>query len=1213
MKSLLWMLLGPVLAVLVACGGGGGGEPNVPPSAPLIGASGGTVSEAGGAQVSVPAGAFSAPTTLRIAQDSTGAPALPAELTAAGSTYVVTPHGGSFVRPAEVRIPMPSIALAPNQAFMLAKADPGGDWMVLGNTQVRDGMLVAQVNSFSYFVAVVIDYALPLAQAAPFALTSAELDCQGQPCLDLVGPVTATFSYTGNGGQPPLSCPGAQLKLFFVRESSIGGLDIDVANDKEIANTVRGSLTRAVPDTPDASPVYYFGLLWECTGTTALGTRRFKMLAAQLATFRAAQPVYPALTVTRMPGALDAVAGQSLEIEAILAGGAYRSADGSTAALTPTDTDRAIVTWQRSDDGGASWREVAQSFQNEANPQPLGATQRWVHWSVRHGFTVSPADQGALFRVFACYTPGSGAAPPCVTSAAVRLNVLQQSALPVITTAPRSMLIRTGQTASLGATAAGAPAPTLQWQTRAANATGAWVDVSTGTGGDTGNFTTAVLALADNGTQFRVVARNGVGTAESAAVTVSVSDLDVAPSVTSQPASLSVATGSDAALAVTARGTEALSYQWQFNGVAIAGANAPLLRLAAVDSSRAGSYTVTVSNAAGTTTSNPALLTVTPGAAVPVAPSIVNPPVPVQVNAGNTATFAVGVAGTAPFSYQWLKNGQAIAGATAAFYSLPSAAAGDAAAYAVRVTNSVSGVTSASATLTVSATAQPSAVAISTQPAPQVQPAGGSATFAVAASGSGPLGYQWLKDGQPLAGQTAAVLNLAALNGSDAGSYSVTVSNAQGPLTSDAAVLTVLGTPAITGQPQATTQVAGGTATFSVTATGQSLRYLWLRNGVPVTGGSAAVLTTPALSTGDSGAVYSVLVFNAAGVAVSNTAVLTVTPAVVTTSLSVLAGSIGSRAYLDGTGSSARFNSPVALALDNAGNAYVREPCLIREVTPAGVVSTLAGVAGDCNIADGPPGTARVGGGTGIAVDGFGNVFFSDGAGAIRKSTPAGVLSTVAGDAVATGFADGTGASARFDRPHGLAIDVAGNLYVADTNNAAIRVVTPGGAVSTLARGQAGGGFAVVDGPVGSATFSMVVALALDAAGTLYVADEGTNSIRKIAGGQVSTLAGSVENNSGSSGAVDGTGTTARFNSPEQLAVDADGNVYVADLLNAAVRKITPAGSVSTVLGVLGDNRMLPNATPPRISTPAGLALAATGQLWLTSLDAHVVLRATVP
>ncbi len=1202
MRNLLSMLASLLIVLLGACGGGGSNEASAPPSEPVVGVAGGTVNDASGAQVTVPAGAFSAPTTLRIAMDSTGAPALPAELTAAGSMYVVTPHGGSFPQPAEVRIPLPSIALQPNQAFMLAKADPGGSWMVLGNTQAQGNMLVAQVNSFSYFVVVVIDYALPLVQAVPFAVTSSSLNCPGQICTRLVGPATAVYSVTTNGGQLPSSC--VQPSVSFDALRSDGTLRM-----RESIPLAAGTSTHVeVVQEQGNFGEYRLVVTLRCSGLPR-GSLDSSALVKRFS------PRYPNVVVEKAPAQLDVVAGRSGVLDVVLSGGAARRSEGTDYFAPPTSVDRAVMDWQRSDDDGRSWTVVARSFQHEADPQMAGSfAELWRWWVVHHGFVASNADQGALMRVVACYTPPDLPAPSCVTGPSTRLNVIQQAALPALADSPRAVLVRTGQTASFSATATGAPVPTLQWQTRDANSSGAWADVSSGTGAATGSYTTGSLSLADNGRQYRVVASNAVGTAESAPVTVSVSDLDVAPTVTSQPASLSVATGSDAALAVAARGTEALSYQWQFNGTAIAGANAPLLRLPAVDASKAGSYTVTVSNAAGSITSNPATLTVTPGAAAALAPSIVNQPMSVLVNAGNTATFAVGVAGTAPFGYQWLKNGQAIAGATAAFYSLPAAAVGDSATYAVRVSNAVTTVTSADVTLTVNASAQPAAVAITTQPAPQVQPAGGSATFAVAATGSGPLTYQWSKDGQPLAGQTTAVLTISAVNGSDAGSYSVAVSNALGTVASDAAVLTLLGMPAITAQPQAVAQTEGGTATFSVAASGQGLRYLWLRNGVPAAGGTAAQLVTPALTQGDSGAVYSVIVFNAAGGVVSNMAVLTVDPApVVVASMSVQAGSIGSRGYIDGSGSAARFNSPVALALDSAGNAYVREPCLIRKITPAGVVSTLAGVAGDCNIADGPPGTARVGGGTGIAVDSAGNVYFSDGSGAIRKSTPTGVLSTVAGDVVLTGYADGSGTSARFNAPHGLAIDAAGNLYVADTNNAAIRMVTPAGAVSTVARGQAGGGYTVVDGPVSAATFGSVVNLAVDAAGAIYVADEGTNSIRRIAGGQVSTLAGSSANNNGSAGALDGVGAAARFNSPQQLAVDAGGNVYVADMGNAAVRKITPAGTVSTVLGVLGDYRMLPSATPPRITTPAGLALAATGQLWLTSLDAHVVLRATVP
>lgn len=150
--------------------------------------------------------------------------------------------------------------------------------------------------------------------------------------------------------------------------------------------------------------------------------------------------------------------------------------------------------------------------------------------------------------------------------ASARVNVLQQSALPTIVDAPRSILVRTGQTANLSATVSGLPAPTLQWQTRAANSTGAWSDVTTGAGATTANYTTIETTLADNGAQYRVVATNALGSAESTAATVSVSDLDVAPTITTQPASLSVTAGSDAVFAGAATGAEALSYQWRFNG-----------------------------------------------------------------------------------------------------------------------------------------------------------------------------------------------------------------------------------------------------------------------------------------------------------------------------------------------------------------------------------------------------------------------------------------------------------------------------------------------------------------------------------------------------------------------------------------------------------------------------------------------------------------------
>ena len=105
---------------------------------------------------------------------------------------------------------------------------------------------------------------------------------------------------------------------------------------------------------------------------------------------------------------------------------------------------RAIVDWQRSDDGGASWRNVAHSYQDEANPTPFGTGQRWYPWGVLHGFIATATDQGALIRIHACYTPPAPTAPPpCVTISATHINVIQHSSLPAIIAQPRSVLIRT--------------------------------------------------------------------------------------------------------------------------------------------------------------------------------------------------------------------------------------------------------------------------------------------------------------------------------------------------------------------------------------------------------------------------------------------------------------------------------------------------------------------------------------------------------------------------------------------------------------------------------------------------------------------------------------------------------------------------------------------------------------------------------------------------
>jgi streptogramin lyase len=285
-----------------------------------------------------------------------------------------------------------------------------------------------------------------------------------------------------------------------------------------------------------------------------------------------------------------------------------------------------------------------------------------------------------------------------------------------------------------------------------------------------------------------------------------------------------------------------------------------------------------------------------------------------------------------------------------------------------------------------------------------------------------------------------------------------------------------------------------------------------------------------------------------------------------------LAGSAGNKGSLDGVGSAARFGSrlnaegPFGAAVDSTGNVYVADSGnnTIRKMTPVGtnwVVSTLAGLPGSFGPDDGTGSAARFWNPQGVAVDSAGNVYVADvGSDTIRKVTPAGVVTTLAGLAGSPGSADGTGSAAQFNGPAGVAVDSAGNVYVADTGNSTIREVTPAGGVSTLAglAGSAGS----ANGTGTNASFKNPRGVAVDSAGNLYVAEYLNDTIRKMTpvgtNWVVTTLAGWAQ----SAGSADGTGSAARFDFPQQAAVDSAGNVYVTDSGNNTIRKGIPANSV---------------------------------------------------
>ena len=277
--------------------------------------------------------------------------------------------------------------------------------------------------------------------------------------------------------------------------------------------------------------------------------------------------------------------------------------------------------------------------------------------------------------------------------------------------------------------------------------------------------------------------------------------------------------------------------------------------------------------------------------------------------------------------------------------------------------------------------------------------------------------------------------------------------------------------------------------------------------------------------------------------------------------VSTLAGT-GNIGAINGIGKLASFNGPSGVAVDGNGNVYVADAGnnLIRKITPDGTVSTLAGTIVAADTSNTVTSRPLFSSPSGVAVDAFGNVYVADaGNNRICVVNPAGVTRTLAGNGNA-GVSNGPGTSATFNNPTGVAVDVSGNIYVADLLNNMIRKITPDGTTSTLA---GNGDIGSKDGLDTAARFYFPNSLAVDVSGNIYVTDDINNLIRKIApDGTVTTLAGN-----GQSGAQNGTGTMASFSDPSGIAVDAFGNLYVADANNNLIRKITSGGVVSTVAG----------------------------------------------
>lgn len=271
-------------------------------------------------------------------------------------------------------------------------------------------------------------------------------------------------------------------------------------------------------------------------------------------------------------------------------------------------------------------------------------------------------------------------------------------------------------------------------------------------------------------------------------------------------------------------------------------------------------------------------------------------------------------------------------------------------------------------------------------------------------------------------------------------------------------------------------------------------------------------------------------------------------------SIVILAGIPDTAGSDDGMGSEARFDTPYSMAVDSNGNVYVADAGnhTIRKISAEGMVTTLAGSAGLSGCSDGNGSNARFTEPNTVAVDSNDNVYVAQtNCYTLQKISPSGAVTTIAGEAYVDGSDDGVGTEAKFNAIYGIAVDLGGNIYMADRDSHTIRKSTPNGTVTTLAgiSGLPGS----MDGE--SAQFYLPNSIAVDANGSVYVADYGNSTIRKIdASGLTTTIVGVV----GVSGSDNGIGTDATFSNPTGVAVDVKGSIYVADPQNGKVRIITP-------------------------------------------------------
>jgi sugar lactone lactonase YvrE len=573
---------------------------------------------------------------------------------------------------------------------------------------------------------------------------------------------------------------------------------------------------------------------------------------------------------------------------------------------------------------------------------------------------------------------------------------------------------------------------------------------------------------------------------------------------------------------------------------------------------------------------------------------------------GATVTINASAAGTPPVSYQWYDNGQPVPAATNASLTLADVQTNESGSYVLMATDGTGLVTSSPpAILTVEPPLAVGTLAGLTASGSADGP-GPSARFYLPASlavDSAGNVYVADTDNDTIrkitpAGLVSTLAGSAQIGGfADGAGSAARFSNPFGVAVDAAGNIFVADT-----YNQTIREISPGGLTTTIAG---ELGATGLRNGpAPPSSPSPALFNYP----------YAVAIDAYENIYVADV-VNNVIRKIANGYVETLAGS-GQSGSANGKWTNAEFSVPVSLAVDGGGNVYVAEygNDTIRRITSSGVVTTVAGLPESEGSADGTNSQALFFEPEGIAVDAATNLYVADtGNHTVRKITPDAtganwVVTTLAGSPGAHGDVDGTGGEARFYYPEGIAVDSGGNVYVGDSINRTICKISPGGAVTTLV--GPGGSYGSADGPLWSARFNEPYGVAVDSALNVYVADTFNNTIRMItAGGAVTTLAGQA----GFGGSSDGTNAGALFNEPTSLAVDGAGNVYVADYANSTVRKVTPdsTGRLWTVSTLAGTPGVTGFADGPAggalFSHPYGVAVDGESNIYISDYSNQVI------